>query len=683
MKDSSSDPLSESDSHSKNPFSSNADKKSDTLFIAVGISITALICIFISGFLLRGRIAGLQNTSQTSANSPTLPVIPTQTALAYTPLFEAVACSFNVPDGANVTCGFVTVPEDRNGDLADTIQIAVAVYNSRNTAPQPDPILYLQGGPGAIAVDWSAEVYQSVIEPLMDDHDFIVFDPRGVGYSRPVLNCEEIKNTYLSDLQGKFPADQKVSYYEGALLTCKNNFDRLGVDLSTYTSVNLAADAKDVAAALGYGQVNLYGVSYGTRIAQFFMRAYPDVVRSAMLDSVVPVENQILKPNPIAEQDQLIHLLFEDCKTDPACSSAYPDLESAYNEAINQLDSQPVEITLTINQDKALQQTINGSMFRNIVIWGLRNPQTLAAIPHFIYRTRGGDYSLLTFASALPLITFESISMGTYVSVNCHDQVFAIPTEGLDETIYDLCQLWGVELPAQGENDPVKSDIPTLIFAGKYDSVTPTSFAHQLSSHLGKSYLVEMPSQGHAPTVTGISDCPTKIISAFLTSPGISPALDCVNESNKIKFVVPYNSGTPLTLEAVSIDQYQVVTRIPAGWSAAQFGFYSRNRLFGDVTQIGVQRAAVSEAEWANWLLTKFSGDQGFDQAAIKHDQRTANGLTWSIYTTSARGNPVDIAFAKLGNETLMVLLISHKDEREALYNTVFLPIVDATVSSK
>ncbi|MCI0555221.1 MAG: alpha/beta hydrolase, partial [Anaerolineae bacterium] len=598
------------------------------------------------------------------------------------PSFETTACGFVTPIQVRVTCGFVHVPEDRNGDLTDTIQLAVAIYHSTGDAPKPDPILYLQGGPGAKAIEWSAGAYESVIAPYLEERDFIVFDQRGVGYSKPVLDCEEIKSTYLQDVQGDLPADQKVSYYEGALLTCKNNFNNLGINPSAYTSVDIAADAKDVIVALGYDQANLYGISYGTRIAQFVMRNHPEVVRSAILDSVVPVETQLLKPDTNTEQDRLIHLLFEECNANLACSSAFPNLESVYNEAINKLDAEPVKITLTINNEKTLEQTINGSSFRSTIIWGLRSPQTIAAIPHFIYRTRDGDHSQLLYAAALPLITFDSISIGTYVAVHCHDQIFAIPTEGLDETIYDLCRLWGIEPPLPGENDPVHSDIPTLILAGKYDSVTPTTFAHQLAGHLTHSTLVEFPNQGHAPSASEISDCPKKIIAAFLQDPNTSPDIGCVNETSTINFVIPFNPNAPVVLEPVAVEEYQVSTLIPAGWTRASFGFYNRSGSMADITQVGIQRAAVSESEWVAWLSTNFRSNQGFDQPAVKKDERQANGLTWTIYQTSSQGNPVDIAFAKYGNETLMVLLFSHKDERDALYNTVFIPIVDSTKSS-
>jgi Predicted hydrolases or acyltransferases (alpha/beta hydrolase superfamily) len=338
---------------------------------------------------------------------------------------------------------------------------------------------------------------------------------------------------------------------------------------------------------------------------------------------------------------------------------------------------------MTINKDKTLEQSINGVWFRNTTLWALRSPQTIAAIPGFIYRTHAGDYSDLTFAAALPVITFDSISTGIYVSVNCHDQVFAIPTEGLDETIYDLCTLWGVTSPIPGENDPINSDIPTLIFAGKYDSVTPPSFAHQLAAHLSRSYLAEIPNQGHAPSTSGTSDCSGKVILSFVGNPNGVPDVGCVNESSKIKFVVPFDGSTPLSLEPVTVSDYQIRTVIPTGWTDAGFGFYNRNGKIVDIAQIGVQSAAVPEAQWVSWLATNFQGTQGLDSPALQYDQHNANGLAWTIYRTSSRGNPIDIAFTKSGSQTLMVLLFSYQDEHDALYNTLFLPVIDSTKSSR
>jgi len=671
----------------KRPVSQRPQRKDNTPLMWISVGIVALICMVITGFVLLGGITALRNAPVNGIPSPTsVSIITAATTVRptsnYTPAFEATPCNFVSPEQAQVTCGFVTVPEDRGGDLADTIRIAVAVFHSTSNAPKPDPVLYLQGGPGDEAINWSIGAYQYVIAPLLSERDFIVFDPRGVGYSEPALNCGEFSGTYLQDLQGKIPSDQRISYYQGALLGCKNSLLKVGANLSAYTSNDIAADARDILVVLGYQQANLYGISYGTRVAQFIMRDHPEIVRSAVLDSVVPIEVQLLNQSTV-ERDYALNVLFTDCKFDPACSSAYPDLESAYNETVNQLNAQPIKLTIPIDQNRKLEQVVDGSTFRDTIAWTLRMPQAIGSAPQLIYRSRDGDNSILISSLAFPILSFDSISMGTYISVNCHDQVFAMSTEKLDSTIFDLCELWEATPPGPGENDPVNSEIPTLIFAGKYDPVTPPSFAHQLAGHLTHNYIAEIPNQGHAPSATGISDCPTKLIAAFLHDPNVSPDFACINETKAIKFIVPYNGNPPLILEPTRIDQYQINTRIPAGWSDAGLGFYNRNGSFGDITQMGLQRAAVSESEWATWLSTHFRGSQGFDRPAVKHGERQANGLAWAIFETSSQGYPVDIAFANSDNQTLMILLISYKDEHDALYNTVFLPIIDVTQSSK
>ncbi len=519
-----------------------------------------------------------------------------------------------------------------------------------------------------------------MIAPQLEEHDFVVFDPRGVGRSEPVLGCDEFGKTYLYDLEGKIPDNQRDSYYRGAMLGCKNSLLKLGANPAAYTSGAMSEDAKDVLEVLGYPQADLYGISYGTRVAQVLMRDHPEMVRSAILDFVVPVEIQLFSEDTL-NQDDALRTLFEDCKADSACATAYPDLEAIYHEVVNWLNAQPISLKVSIDENRELEQVIDGSTFRNTIMWMLRMPQTIGSAPQLIYHTRDGDNSTLRLSLPFPVRAFDLIAIGTYISVTCHDQVFAMSLEKLDQTIYDMCKLWETNPPLPGENDPVNSEIPTLIFSGRYDSVTPPAFAHQLATHLSHSYVVLLPDQGHAPSATEISDCPGQLISAFLKDPAHAPDLTCINETPAIKFIVPYDANPPLVLEPVRIEQYQISTLVPSGWSDAGYNFYNRNDAFGDITQVGIQGASVSEAEWVDWLSTNLGGNLGLDQPAIKHDQRQADGLTWSIYTTSSQGLPVDLAFAKSGDQTLMILMISYKDEHEALYETVFLPILDSTTA--
>lgn len=652
-------------------------KKKDNLLIWVGAGLAVFACVAVAGILLLGMMVN-------RSSPPPIPATPSPTVVQvtpipnYKPVFETAPCDIPKPDEARVDCGFVVVPEDRSKDPTDTIRLAVAIYRSVSSTPRADPIIFLSGGPGGEAIGWSTSVYDSVIAPLTSERDFIVLDPRGVGRSEPVLNCDEFRKTYLQDVQGHIPTDQRASYYEGALLGCKNNLVGMGANPSAYTSADMATDVRDVVLALGYQHANLYGISYGTRVAQFVMRNHPEIVRTAILDSVVPVEVQLFNEES-AQRGDLLQVLFEDCKADAACSAAYPDLQAAYEQAFNQLNAQPVHVTVPVDDERELEQSIDGNTFRNAILWVLRSPYTIPLAPQLIYRVRDGDNSILRLSLALPVKAFDSISMGNYIAVTCHDQVFAMSFEVLDTTIHGLCELWDVKPIAPGENDPVLSDIPTLIFAGRYDTTTPPSFAHQLAAHLTHPYIVEIPNEGHAPSATELSDCPTKLMAAFLQDPNLPPDLTCVHETGAIKFVVPFDGNSPVVFEDIAIEPYGVHTRIPTGWTDAGFGFYNRNSYWGDIAQVGIQRTAVSEEEWINWLTINFQGSTGLDQPAVKTGERLVNGMKWSIYTTSAEGQLVDLAFAKSGDQTLMVVLVSFKNEHDALFNHVFLHIVDST----
>lgn len=202
-----------------------------------------------------------------------------------------------------------------------------------------------------------------------------------------------------------------------------------------------------------------------------------------------------------------------------------------------------------------------------------------------------------------------------------------------------------------------------------------------LAGHLTHPYVGEIPNQGHAPSATEFSDCPVKLMTAFLQDPNLAPDQAGVSETGGIKFVVPFDGNTPVVFEDVTIEPYQVRTHIPAEWTEAQFGFYNRNGYWGDVTQIGIQRTAISEEEWISWLSTNFQGTTGLDQPAARSGGRLVNGMKWSIYTTSSEGLLVDLAFAKSGDETLMILMVSHKYEHDALFNHIFLHIVDSTTT--
>ena len=499
----------------------------------------------------------------TATPEPTETPIPTPspTEEPYIPTFVPTRCLFDVPEGATVECGFVDVPEDRNGDPSDTVRLPVAVYRSTSDSPAPDPVIYLQGGPGSGSLEWSAGWYYWFVKPVLETRDFVFFDQRGTGFSEPNLDCWEVKLRALQDLQGGVPDEVNVDRYLSALVTCRNRLRVNDVNLAAYTSTDSAADVNDIVTALGYGHqpdglypVNLYGISYGTRLAQAVMRDFPEIVRSVVLDSVVPMDVSVYGE---LSTDALLQVLFDGCAADPACNDAYPDLQTVYYDLVEELDAEPVTVAMDApSVGHAITVTVNGARLMNAALWALRSPHMIRQMPRAICEARDGNYTFLGYGLGLQRGVYDHISLGMMISVDCHDRAFSSSPEALDaliaeyrlhealgdtsitgEEIVSFCDVWGAAPFDPRDGEPLVSSIPTLILAGEYDSTTPPLFGKRVDEALTNSTYFEFPGEGHAPTPG--NDCAMGIALAFLDNPALEPDSACIAEMDGPDFVVP------------------------------------------------------------------------------------------------------------------------------------------------
>jgi pimeloyl-ACP methyl ester carboxylesterase len=655
----------------------------------------------------------LESSTVTASPSATTSPTPSPTPVSGSPTsspthvsgtaFSTLPCDFEIPAGAYVECGYVTVPEDRSDDLSRTIRLAVAVYHSSSRMDAPDAVIFLAGGPGEGAIEWAASAYSSVILPILQERDFIVFDQRGTGLSEPALDCDEIKDVYVEELIHPASEEGRVQLYTDALTACRDRLEKEGVDLAAYTTGENAADVVNILAALEYSQADLYGVSYGTRLAQFVMRDYPDKVRSVVLDSVVPLEVNMINDGSAASNNAL-QALFDGCAADSDCEKAYPRLKATFSNLMQQLKAKPLTVDVSLpGAGLTYQAVVDGNTFASVVLWTMRYSGFVPMIPQAITRAKAGDTAALSYALELPAYSFSDIALGDYISINCHDQIYATTPEEMGKAmaryafpqalgftwisdnpqiLFNVCKLWGARKPGSGENDPVVSDIPALILAGKYDPITPPAFAQQLSNHLSHSYVLVFPDQSHCPTV-GEEQCPMAVVVEFLHNPEVKPKASCLEEMTPLRFVVPYTGKPAIKFATATNTKMGVAGSVPSDWDSLGLGFYSRGNTILDVTQIGVQGDKAGAREWIVWLMKEFNGRAGFDREPVKAGERKANKMVWTLYKTTSQGRPVDLAFSEQGTWTLMVIMLSFSDERDALFQAVFLPVVDSTALIK
>ncbi len=537
----------------------------NTKLVIAALLMGLAFLVLLGGVLLLPRILTpaeppVTPTATTTATStPTPPASPPPTrtpARAETPFFTPDLCPFTPPEEVEVECGFVAVPESRSGESGGTVELAVVLYHSLAAEPAPDPVVYLSGGPGSGAIASLIGDYDDFVRPLLEERDVIVFDQRGTGFSRPSLACPEYSRVVREDLRENFALEAASERYTAALLDCRDRLVAEGVDLAAYTSAASAADVADLLIALGYEQANLYGVSYGTRLAQTVMRDHPGRVRSVVLDSVLPIEIDAYN-DQLPLVDAALSRLFAACEADPSCSAAYPDLEGTYDALVEQLNAQPVTVPIP---DARLggTVTVDGTLATSAVYLSLARTASIPRVPQAIVSASRGDYrALAPLLRTLPSLE-QALNMGVLLSINCHEEVFATTTEelaadvagrpnvetfvrialfGSAESLYTLCEDWGAAPFAPIEGEPLVSEIPTLIIAGAWDPITPPAFAGQVATRLKGSYLYEYPGLGHAPSRD--EACPFRMALDFLSDPTTAPDATCLQSLAPPPFTTP------------------------------------------------------------------------------------------------------------------------------------------------
>lgn len=574
------------------------------------------------------------------------------------------------------------------------IKLAVAVFHSTSRNPAPDPVVFLQGGPGGEAVKLSADAYQYLVEPFISTRDYVTFDQRGTGLSEPALKCDELDKVYRQDIYGMLNDGSRELVYQTALLSCNGLLKANGIDLRGYSTVESAADLRDIVKLLGYEKVNLYGASYGTRLALVTMRDHPEIVRSAILDSVVPLHANMLTEYPASVQSSLAKL-FAACATNPKCSSAYPDLEKVFWELVKELDENPVTLSTSAYPMGTVTETVDGYYLLSVILGLEKMSYLIDTAPQTIYRVKAHDYSTLTAAQyALPY-DFNGINPGVYVSVMCREHVLATSEEELRAAtgkvnvsdliwrpfygnfgaMFETCKSWGAGGPNLGENDAVTSDIPSLVIEGAYDPATPPFYGKRAAENLPNSFYFEFPNMGHVPTSGDASGCAMRIAVGFIESPSTEPDRTCLNEMKEVDFLVPY-TGDPV-IKLTRMKSFGVSLDMPADWYNDN-GFFVRYSSPFDVTQVGALRAQISIQDLVDYFSSSAYGYRGLDKAPVEVGVREANGLTWKLYSSTSNGHPVDVAAAEKGPTAIVIIMFSHTDEHDALYRTVFLPMVDS-----
>jgi pimeloyl-ACP methyl ester carboxylesterase len=498
-------------------------------------------------------------------------VLMTSTAEASSTNFVRAACPFalgqGMVEGKTVYCGYLVVPENRARPNGRTIKLAVAVFKSPSASPAPAPLIFLQGGPGgAIVEDLGSSITSQNAPALVGNQDLILVDQRGNGLSFPFLGCNALRDFIVSVLDQQTSPPQAEESYLRAAQRCYNTFVRAGIDLNRYTTIDNAADIAELGPALGYHEVNVYGVSYGTRVALTMMRSFPANIRSVIIDAVLPTQANMFTQVPVS-MSRVFNVLFAGCAADRACNTAYPHLDRTFYDLVDRLNAAPVTIQV---KNPETGQTANvlltGDRVVNVVFQMLYVTAYIPYLPQLIYATAEKYYSYIAsqFDETLnDVVPYGSgISEGTYYSVECgEDAPFTNEREimnGISKmppalqsnaqtsqiSSYRTCtQAWPVNTVPLGQKLAVRSRIPTLVLNGEYDPITPPDLGELAARTLGRANSYTFPGIGHGAYLSAA--CPHSIAVAFLANPSAVPDSSCIAKMSPPRWVVeqPVPSG--------------------------------------------------------------------------------------------------------------------------------------------
>lgn len=506
--------------------------------IAIALAVLAASCIANAG-------SGPKSTPTPAVPPTAVPTPPPEQR------YQRLACRIDVPLNRHTECGYLTVPENRNDPNSRNIMLAVVVAKSDNPRPLPDPIIYLDGGPGGSTLETAYLSFDAWFGPFALDRDVILFDQRGIGKSRPALDCATFNNAFRQSVERDTRGEQLRNLVIGAFTACHQDLVAQGVNLSGYTSAESAADLDELRRALGYDEWNLYGISYGTRLALTTMRDYPRGTRSVILDSSYPPEVD-LYADLVPNAQRAFDALFAGCAADPACGSAYPDLESVFYGLVDQLNAEPAALEVkNEGTGRIIQAKMSGDLLLRSMFQALYDAGSIPYLPAVIYAAHDGDFGVLKPLLGDLFFTFDTISAGMHYSVQCAEEVPFGSAEAFEaaaaahpkiragfdsEPIYDICLQWDVEPADPKENQPIVSDIPTLVLSGEYDPITPPSWGEQVAHGLSRSYYFSFPGVGHGASVSDI--CPLEIVLAFLDDPAFAPDGSCVASMSGPDFLI-------------------------------------------------------------------------------------------------------------------------------------------------
>lgn len=395
------------------------------------------------------------------------------------------------------------------------IDLAVIKLAARSPEPEDEAFTIIQGGPGGSSIDM-AIAYSRAFEEIRRKRDIVVLDQRGTGRSN-MLTCD-------------LPQDSSIQYDAEVAKKlnqdCANELSQSS-DLRYYTTSIAVDDLEALRIAAGYSQLDLYGVSYGTRVVQHFLRKYPNSARTAILDGVAHVGLNLAGGEIARRWEDSFNSINARCQVEPECKEQHGDLREAFSNTVAQFTEQAITVTVPHPSTGLPKEfTFNKDSLFGAVRLMAYSTESVALMPLLLSRANAKDYSFV----AAQLIRLEEsfadeFAFGMHNSVACtEDAPFVTDAERakangtivgtmMADVMQAACSVWPRGVLDENFHKPFSSDVPVLVLSGATDPITPPDNGDIATKMLGNANHIIVPAHGHGVIARG---CIPKLASMFI-----------------------------------------------------------------------------------------------------------------------------------------------------------------------
>jgi pimeloyl-ACP methyl ester carboxylesterase len=438
------------------------------------------------------------------------------------------------------------VPENRADPHSRTIKLKLAVLRPRAQVSSPDMLVFLAGGPGQAATD-SAGAVAAVLKPLLAHRHVLLLDQRGTGGSN-ALDCKSSDEAAPAD-DSTFDAGKLRAAAAECLQQLAGH-----ADPRYYTTTIAAQDLEDVRKAIGSPSFDLFGVSYGTRMAQQYLMRFPQAVRSVVLDSAVP--NSLALGEDFARNlDDALKAQFARCTAAPACKKQFGDPDQTLYQLRDALRANPHQVSFRDPQSyQTVKRMLNEDSLASVVRMFAYTPATAALLPLSIDAAAPGDVGpLLGQAKLLSGELSDLMGSGMQYSVICSEDADLLTARPQDaqtilgtrmvDALKAVCSVWPKGTRPADFHQPLKTDKPMLLLAGQYDPVTPPRYAEEIAKGLSNARVLTLKGQAHGVMAAG---CTPQLIQHFVEK--LDPkTLDasCLDRLQATPIFIDFNGATP------------------------------------------------------------------------------------------------------------------------------------------